>query len=63
MKDGNKIKNNLLIGIGCQLLAMILGVLVPKLVLNNYGSEINGLLSSVTNIYATLHVVHQAYQR
>ena len=57
MKDGNKIKNNLLIGIGCQLLAMILGVLVPKLVLNNYGSEINGLLSSVTNIYACIALV------
>ena len=57
MKDGNKIKNNLLIGIGCQLLTMVLGVLVPKLVLNNYGSEINGLLSSVTNIYACIALV------
>lgn len=57
MKDGKKIKNNLLFGIGGQLLTMLLGVLVPKLVLNNYGSEINGLLSSVTNIYACIALV------
>ncbi len=57
MKDGNKIKKNLLIGIGCQLVAMLLGILVPKLVLDNYGSEINGLLSSVTNIYACIALV------
>jgi len=57
MKDGNKIKKNLLVGVGCQLVAMLLGILVPKLVLNNYGSEINGLLSSVTNIYACMALV------
>lgn len=57
MNDSRKIKNNLLFGIGGQLLAMLLGVLVPKLVLNNYGSEINGLITSVTNIYSCIALV------
>lgn len=57
MNDGKKIKKNLLLGIGGQLLAMILGVLVPKFVLTNYGSEINGLISSVTNIYACIALI------
>lgn len=36
---------------------MLLGILVPKLVLTVYGSEVNGLLSSVTNIYAYIAIV------
>ncbi len=57
MKDGKKIKYNLLFGIGCHVVAIVLGIVVPKLVLNNYGSEVNGLLSSVTNIYACIALV------
>ncbi len=57
MGDGKKIKKNLFLGIGGQLLAMLLGVLVPKFVLNNYGSEVNGLISSVTNIYACIALI------
>lgn len=57
MRDALKIKKNLLMGIFGQLTAIILGVLVPKLILINYGSEINGLLSSVTNIYAYVAIV------
>lgn len=57
MKDGKKIKYNLIVGLFGQVVTMILGVLVPKLVLTNYGSEVNGLLSSVTNIYAYIAIV------
>lgn len=57
MKDAKKIKYNLIIGILSQVIALVLGIIVPKLVLTNYGSEINGLLSSVTNIYAYIAIV------
>ena len=57
MKDSQKIKNNLIMGILGQLTAVVLGILVPKLVLTNYGSEVNGLLTSVTNIYAYVAIV------
>lgn len=57
MKDGKKIQYNLIVGIAGQLAAMVLGILVPKLVLVSYGSEVNGLLSSVTNIYAYIAIV------
>ncbi len=57
MNDTKKFKKNLTLGIASHIFAIILGVVVPKLVLENYGSEINGLLSSVTNIYAYIAIV------
>lgn len=57
MRDGRKVKNNLIVGVLGQFVSVFLGVLVPKLVLKNYGSEINGLLTSVTNIYAYIAIV------
>ena len=52
MNDGKKIKYNLIMGVFGQLLVLVLGILMPRMVITSYGSEINGLLSSVTNIYA-----------
>lgn len=57
MKDTKKIKKNLFIGVIGQLITLILGIIVPKLVLTSYGSEVNGLLSSITNIYAYIAIV------
>lgn len=57
MNDGKKIKYNLLVGILGQLLALVMGILLPKLFITNYGSEVNGLLSSVTNIYACIALI------
>ena len=57
MKDQKKIKRNLIIGIVGQVIAVLLGVILPKHILEYYGSEINGLLSSVTNIYAYIAIV------
>ncbi|MBO5569967.1 MAG: sugar isomerase, partial [Clostridia bacterium] len=49
---GKKIKYNLILGIASEVLTIILGIIVPRLVLTNYGSEVNGLLGSVSQIYA-----------
>lgn len=54
VQDGRKVLNNLCSGIASQLLTIILGIIVPYLTLNSYGSEVNGLISSVTQIYAYL---------
>lgn len=50
-------KYNLLFGILSQAVSIILGVILPRLFLTSYGSEINGLLSSVTQIYAYIALV------
>lgn len=45
------IRNNLFFGIFNQLIIFALGILVPRLILVSYGSEANGLLSAVTQIF------------
>lgn len=57
MEDRKKIRYNLVMGMTSQIITLILGIVIPKLVLSSYGSEINGLLSSVTNIYAYIALV------
>jgi O-antigen/teichoic acid export membrane protein len=41
---------NLLIGIGSQLITIVLGIFIPRLLLVNFGSEANGLITSITQI-------------
>lgn len=57
MKDSQKIANNLLTGILSMVASVLLGIIVSRFVLLYYGSEVNGLLSSVTNIYAYIAIV------
>lgn len=42
---------NLIWGFGTQMILMLLGIVVPRLILLNYGSESNGLLNTVTQVY------------
>lgn len=55
--EGNKIKKNVILGFSSEILAIVLGILVPRLILTSYGSEINGLLSSVTQIYSYISLL------
>ena len=57
MRDTKKIMYNLIIGALGQIVTLLLGIVVPKLVLTNFGSDVNGLLSSITNIYAYVALV------
>lgn len=52
MRSSEKIKRNFIIGIVSELLTILLGVVIPRLVLTSYGSEVNGLINSVTQIYS-----------
>ena len=46
---------NLIVATLTQLITLILGMILPRLILIAWGSEYNGLLSSVTNILIQLH--------
>ena len=52
MRNGKKITYNLMLGFISEIVTILLGIIVPRLVLTNYGSEVNGLINSVTQIYA-----------
>ena len=52
MNNSKKVSLNLTLGIASEALTIFLGIVVPRLILTNYGSEVNGLLSSVTQIYS-----------
>ena len=52
MEEKKKIKYNLLVGILSQVITIALGIIIPRITLQSYGSEVNGLLNSVTQIYA-----------
>ena len=43
---------NITIGIGSQILAIALGIVIPRLFLKSFGSEMNGFLNSITQIFA-----------
>ena len=52
MDNSRKVSTNLMLGFLSELLTIVLGVLVPRFILTSYGSEVNGLLTSVTQIYS-----------
>lgn len=45
---------NIIFGILSQVITIVLGMLLPKLLIVNFGSEMNGLLSSVNQIFVYL---------
>lgn len=53
MKD-NKFAKNVIVGFGAQVIALILGIIVPRFILESYGSDTNGILSTVTQIFTYL---------
>lgn len=47
-------KRNILFGLGCSTLVLLLGLIVPRVIVVYYGSEVNGLLSSTTQLLTYL---------
>lgn len=47
----NKLFKNIITGFGGQLIAIALGLMVPRLFITSYGSDVNGLLSTITQIF------------
>lgn len=52
MNNKKKSLMNLLIGVLGQMISLLLGIFVPRLFLVNYGSEVNGFLNSITQIFS-----------
>lgn len=42
---------NVITGFGGQCIVLVLGIIVPRILLTNYGSDTNGLLSTITQIF------------
>ena len=51
MEKTQKIKRNVFFGIFNQFLIFAIGLIVPRFILTSYGSEVNGLLTTVTQIF------------
>ncbi len=54
MKNKGKIFKNIFFGFGSKLITLVLGFVVPRLFIISFGSEINGLVSTVTQIFTYL---------
>ena len=50
-KADNRIKYNLLSGIAYQVIIIVLSFLLPRLYLENFGSEVNGVVSTIKQIF------------
>ena len=46
-----KAMKNILFGFGGQLIIVVLGIIVPRIMITNYGSDVNGLLSTISQIF------------
>lgn len=42
---------NIIIGVLGQTITIVMGIILPKLFITSYGSEVNGLMTSITQIY------------
>lgn len=47
-----KVEYNIIFGFGGQLIIIILGLIVPRLMITNYGSDTNGLTNTLTQIFS-----------
>ena len=53
----NKVKKNLVFSVISKILVFGLGLLIPRLIISSYGSEINGVLSSSGNVLTYLSLI------
>ncbi|MCI6996814.1 MAG: sugar isomerase [Eubacterium sp.] len=51
MQKSKKVLNNFKYGVIAQVVTLILGIVIPKLLIVSYGSEVNGLLSSIRQVF------------
>lgn len=49
--NAKKISKNIFFGIGSQIIIAVIGLLIPRMFVSSYGSETNGFLSSLNQIF------------
>lgn len=54
MQQDTRIQKNMLSGFAYQVVLMVMGFLLPRLYLDNFGSEVNGVLSTIKQIFGYL---------
>ncbi len=47
-----KIFKNIFWGLGCQLIILAMGIILPRVILVSFGSEINGITATITQVFA-----------
>ena len=52
-----KILYNLIVGVFGQVITILLGLILPKFFITSFGSEVNGLVASVTQIYVYINLL------
>lgn len=48
----SKLRKNVAVGIGGQILVMLLGFVLPRVMIAGYGSDVNGLLGTISQIFS-----------
>lgn len=48
----SELKRNVIFGFGSNFIILMLGLVVPRITIKSYGSDVNGLLGTVTQIFA-----------
>ena len=56
-KKDNRIKYNLISGFAYQIILIVIGFLLPRLYLENFGSEVNGVLSTIKQIFVYMSLL------
>ena len=56
-KKDNRIKYNLLSGLIYQVVLIAISFLLPRLYLENFGSEVNGVLSTIKQIFVYMSLL------
>ncbi|MGN0417949.1 lipopolysaccharide biosynthesis protein [Anaerostipes faecalis] len=52
--NNSKFIKNIITGFGGQFIVIVLGIIVPRIFITSYGSDVNGLISTVTQIFTYL---------
>ena len=58
-----KVTKNLIWGFGGQLLTLAMNFILPRLILISYGSEINGLTSTITQIFTYIALLETIFYK
>ena len=54
MKKDKRIKKNIIYGFSTKLITIALGIIIPRIFIMSFGSEVNGLISTITQIFTYL---------
>lgn len=57
MNRGKKVVLNIITSLLLQVIILICGFIVPKLIITNFGSDVNGLISSITQFLAYISLL------